>query len=322
MFLGCETASGPGTSDFKHELMKEPAHNFGSYNDFFNPQSKLVDRIRIQDDFVLDYLKKYDDNDSYEFYQPTEQEKVLFEEYLELLPDNYLDVLESRVVGIYFIDNYLASGMTDFVLCQDSDELFCFLVFNPALINVPMEEWITKKENSCFVDTDPNLNINVSIESPYTGLLYILIHESTHVMDYVLSISPYVEPDIGELNSKMDATTSFTERVWSDYRIPFGINNYEMRDYVTFYGFKNGPLIADTNAVELYTNLSNSLFISLYGSANWAEDLAEYMTFYHLTQTLNLDYSINVTYHKALKFTYIPFEKSEILNRINNIHIL
>jgi hypothetical protein len=314
-FVGCETASGPGTTDFKEELMKEPAHNFEYYKSFFDPQSKLADRIRSSDGFVLEYLEEYDGVDNYEFYQPTDQEKDLLEEYLELLPEGYLEVLQSRITGIYFVENYVASGMTDYVLCKDSDDIYCILIFNPDLINVPMEEWITKKENTCFIDTDPNLNIRINIESSYTGLLYILIHETTHVMDYVLSITPYTEPDIGKLNGTLENTSDFTDGIWDNYRTPTAVNNYELRDLVTFYGFKGGPLIADTSAVDIYTNLGKSSFVSLYGSTNWAEDLAEYMTYYHLTQNLGLDYSINVTYHKAMKFSYQPFEKSDVVSR-------
>jgi hypothetical protein len=319
IFVGCETASGPGANDLKQELMNEPAHNFESFRSFFDPSSKLVERVRANDDFILDYLKDFDNDDSYEFYQPTQQEIDLLDKYFELLPSKYIDILKARLVGVYFIENYVASGMTEFVLRKDKDEVYCFMVFNSNLINVPMDEWISKKENTCFIDTDPNLNIAINIDSPYTGLLYILIHECTHVMDYATSITPYVEPDIGTLYNTLNNTSAFTDNVWAEYRIPFGINAFGHRDKISFYGFKNGPLLADTNAVELYMNFSKSRFVSLYGSSNWAEDLAEYMTFYHLTQKLGLDYSINVNYHKSLKFSYRPFENADIISRIHDL---
>ena len=40
------------------------------------------------------------------------------------------------------------------------------------------------------------------------------------------------------------------------------------------------------DARPLYDALVNSPFASLYGSQNWAEDTADLVTFYHLTQVL------------------------------------
>jgi hypothetical protein len=40
--------------------------------------------------------------------------------------------------------------------------------------------------------------------------------------------------------------------------------------------------------------MDGSPFISLYGSLNWAEDLSEFLTFYHLTEKMGLSYRLGV----------------------------
>ena len=316
---GCEIASGPDDEDFKKELMQEPAHNFSYYDDFFDPSSSLVDRIRTEDQFVLEYLMDFDNKDNYSFYEPTEKQKELLDEYFKLLPLKYQEKLSERLLAIYFVNDYVASGMTDYVLEKNSDDIYTILIFNSALIDHPMDSWITKKENTCFIDDDESIDIEIDIDSEYTGLLYILIHECTHVMDYTTEITPYTEPDIGKLKNTMDNTSPFTEGVWTDYRNPQGENDFFLRDKISFYGFKNGPLLSEEFAIDIYTNLMKSKFVSLYGSTNWAEDLAEYMTYYHLTQKLGLEYSITVYFDDSLVFRYAPFNNDDILSRIDDL---
>lgn len=319
ILYGCEIASGPDEGDFKKELMQEPAHNFSYYDDFFDPSSSLIDRIRTDDQFVLEYLMDFDSKDNYSLYEPTEKQEELLDEYFRLLPAKYQETLTDRLLAIYFVNNYVASGMTDYVLKENSDDIYTILILNPDLIDHPMDSWITKKENTCFYDNEDGFEIKIEIESEYTGLLYILLHECTHVMDYTTEITPYTEPDIGKLKNTLDNTSPFTENIWSDYRKPTEENDFALRDKITFYGFNNGPLLSDDYAIDIYLNLMKSEFVSLYGSINWAEDLAEYMTYYHLTQKMDMNYSINVYIDDSLVFSYAPFNNEDILSRINTL---
>lgn len=319
IFISCESTQDAPELTHKEKLLSQQAHDFRSYEDFFDPASKLSDRVRTGDDFITDLLLDYEGGRDYNYYQPTESELTLLEDYFALLPKKYIEVLEERLLAIYFVEDFFASGMTDYVLVPDNDEIYCILFFEPELINVPMQDWVTKKENTCFFKESDSLDIKISLASDYTGLMYILAHECTHVMDYVTEITPYVEPDIGELRDAMDATSAFTDNIWDEYRTPTDSNNFVYRASVTFYGYKGGPLISNANAFVMYEELMETKFVSLYGSLNWAEDLAEYMTFYHLTQKLGIDYRIELYYQGELFFSYAPFYRNEIISRFNNL---
>jgi hypothetical protein len=227
--------------------------------------------------------------------------------------------MRERLIGIYFIKGYQASGMTDFVLDPAGDDIYCIMFLNPETMEHNMQEWVTHKENTCFIDDDPATEIRIRLSDEYTGLLYILAHECTHVVDYSTHVTPYTEPAIGKLLGRMDAASAFTDDVWTDYRTPAADCDYQMREDISFYGFGGGPLLSDTAAVGIYSGLAGSPFVSLYGSLSWAEDLAEYMCFNHLVNHLGIEYKIEVIRNDSLIFEYEPFSRQQVAGRIDHV---
>ena len=65
-------------------------------------------------------------------------------------------------------------------------------------------------------------------------------------------------------------------------------------------------------AKSVYEALRRTPFASLYGSSNWHDDLAEYVTWYHLTQKLTQPYRIVIREAGKETFAYEPM-KSQIV---------
>jgi hypothetical protein len=53
----------------------------------------------------------------------------------------------------------------------------------------------------------------------YAGLIYILLHETTHIVDYVEHYTPYGEDNIRELGLSLPETI-FSKAVWKHYSEP------------------------------------------------------------------------------------------------------
>ena len=56
--------------------------------------------------------------------------------------------------------------------------------------------------------------------------------------------------------------------------------------------YSQGGKIPLADAPRVYDALQKTPFVSLYGSLNWTDDLAEYVAAYHLTEVLKQPYRI------------------------------
>lgn len=281
----------------------------------FKPGS-FIERIGGGSEIVLDHLKKLDDKDDYSFYEPSSEEiKLIKKEALDLPP--YLKrILDEKLIGVYFVNNLLGSGLTEWVASENGT--YSFIVLDPYVLKKGISELLTEKENTCFIqDSESDISIRINCGTSYSGFYYILLHEAVHVADYSLRITPYTDNTFRNFYSIKTSETSFTGGVWEGYSDTVG--SFSFRNDTTFYGFRGGPKIPLSEAVEIYSGLEKSPFVSLYGSLNWAEDLAEYITFYHLVVTLDEEYTIEVYSGEDLIYSYEPFMSDEVLMRSESI---
>ena len=256
-------------------------------NHEFRSDSALVDRVKPIPDQLLSLLMRSDGIDTYSAYMPTIDEISMIERYISQLPPLIKKVLDDYLVGIYFVNDFLGSGMADFML-GENDKVFIYAVFNPETLKTKISEWVTYRESTCInFDDDSTIQIYINCGDKYTGFMYALLHESTHLLDYIMQITPYVHVYMKMLGlvSEHDST-DFTSTVWRTYNKPRTCFNYGFRKDVTFYGIVQKPKIEYSRALSIYRVLSHSPFVSLYASMNWAEDLAEFVTWYHFTKDL------------------------------------
>ncbi|UCB46061.1 MAG: hypothetical protein JSV25_01165 [Spirochaetota bacterium] len=236
------------------------------------------------------------------------------EESLSLLPKLHKQILQDRLISIYFIDNFSGSGLADIVL-SENDEMYTFLVFNSSVLKTSLTELISYKENTCFIQNEPSIQLEIELSEEMPGLLYIMLHESTHIVDFIERFTPYVEPFILELQGPSQRDTLFTQQIWNDYSTLNESVIFPYKDEISFYCLGDGPELNLTDAVDVYQALESSPFVSLYSSFNWAEDFVEYITFYHLTQNLNVKYTILVKENGEVIYSYEPMKSKHILVR-------
>lgn len=300
------------TTTVRERVKAIPYKRFENYS--FDPSLPLIDRVEKVPDIVLSYYRKMDEAPSYAAYAPSREEMREIERCLAALPGVHRRVLEEKLLGIYFIDNFLGSGMADYVLDED-DDMYLILIFNPLTLKAGLSEYVSYKENTCFVQDDPAIEIEIELGDSYSGFMYILMHETTHCIDYIERFTPFVEPHLAELQGRGGHDTSFSGTVWEAYdkvreNVPFAY-----KDRVTFYGFCGGPKLKLSEAVEVYRGLARTPFVSLYSSFNWAEDFAEYVTYYYFVHGLGLKYRITVRKNGTVLYRYEPLKKEEIRDR-------
>jgi hypothetical protein len=238
---------------------------------------------------VIDWLKDLDSADNYRPYMPTEDERALFADYLQLLPETYIQLMKEKVIAFYFIENFTGGGMTMWDLNKKGD-MFFFLFFNPEILKRTLNDWINNRENSTFYDDDSGFALVSECTGGYFALIHTLVHEAAHVYDYCNHITPFTEPELKNESSPLQ--TDFTIGIWDDYKLPDIKNDFLYRSELSAYGF--GQAQERSLAPEIFHSLSNTPFPSLYGSQNWAEDFAESFTWFYLAEYLNVMQNVKV----------------------------
>lgn len=316
IFISCQSYVVQKT--LKDEIKSTPGRKLSDHS--FDSNSSLISRVVKKPDAILEFLRQYDSNPNYTLYIPSDEEMKVIQDALNSLPPLNQKVLKEKLVGFYFVNNLLGSGFTDFIL-GDNDELYYFMAFNPTVFRKNMDEWLTFKDSTCFIHNQPEERVEIQINSKLPSFLGILLHESVHAVDYAINITPYVEPAVLSLMKNVKKYTLFIENTWKDYSLPETSNLYSKREKVTFYKMRQGPLIPITEARDLYENLSKTDFASLYSSLSWAEDLADLVMYYHLTEKMKNSYKI-VIYNKNKKiYSYEPMKSDRVKKRFDKIQI-
>ncbi|UCD37867.1 MAG: hypothetical protein JSW54_13770, partial [Fidelibacterota bacterium] len=304
---------------YMDEVLKGPERQVENYD--FDPESDILSRIKAPMDDFLAYVQKAD-NREYTAYLPSEQELELIEASINLLPPLHQSIMKERVIEICFINDFLSSGWADWVLDKNGD-IYCVLALARRTLESDMSTWLNAREQSCFFQDEPDVSLRIDIGTEYSGFLGILLHETTHVLDYIINVTPFVEPSTYYLaiyQKKQPAdTTPFTEGVWEGIFTPHAAYNFALRDSITYYGFDNGPKLDVSAAREVYEQLATTPFVSLLASRNWAQDLAELVLFYHLTRKLNQPYAIHVVEAGELSHTYEPMDNPKVQERFSQM---
>ncbi len=275
-----------------------------------NLNKKIIDRIVSAPPVILDYLKRLDNTDKYIPYELNASEKKLFLEYYEILPPKYKDIIEKKVIAIYFIKNFTGGGMAD-VIFDKNGTMYIALYFNSQILNKSLSDWITYRDNSSFTDEGKKISIELNCKQGYFGLLHTIIHETSHIYDFYNHNTPFVVPFLK--NNDQKHNSEFTFNIWRDYFHPEEMYEFPNRKSVTAYGL--GKKLDKTLSFDLYKNLNKSPFSSLYGSKNWAEDFAETFTWYYLNYKLNIKYIVNISQDGKESVKFSPTDNELVKKR-------
>jgi hypothetical protein len=297
------------------QILAPPQKHLKNYS--FQPDSSILSRVKKTEGFVLAYVRELDSTTNYTSYLPTANEMNKIKEAIELLPPLHKKVLSNRIAGIYFIDHLLGSGLTEWLI-DEKGNIHSIIYINSKVLKMSLNEWLTQKEQSCFIADNTNLSLSIKCSSRLSGVFGILLHEATHAVDYAENITPFTDDTIREFyitQKKYFQSKHYFEKVWSRYSVPRPEFDFSLRKNITFYGFRKGPKIKLSEANEVYSGLTNSPFVSLYSTYSWAEDLAEISLFYHLTHSLHLPYQIKILSNNQAIYLYEPMKNPKIKER-------
>lgn len=251
-----------------------------------DPHKSLPERIGETPESVLSIFREAGLSPSSHTLTDDEQEK--FAEAIAILPPLHQSVLKQRLRNISFLDNMPNTALTSMVTSSESYPLFDIAI-RAGILHQSASEWMTEKESSCFDRRVTTFSLRTEIGN-ITALQYVFLHEATHIVDATCQITPTLPSDPSI--ARQDSATPFTAGIWEDARTP--VNRYLDQGLLSIRFRQGGKPVDASKMKELYEALGRTPFVSLYGSSARTEDLAEYLTVYHLTQKLKQPFRISV----------------------------
>lgn len=231
------------------------------------------------------------------------------------LPPLQKRILTQRLRNISFLDGMPNTVLTSSINPDEAFRLFDVTV-NAAILSQNASEWATKKERTCFDSSGSELSVSIDMGTKLDALVYVLIHEATHIVDACEHITPETTAKPVDGKAKPDPEQyGFTKGVWIELKKPVERFGYAKRERL----FIPATAIPIDEAIDLYSSFRSTPFVSLYGSTSWFDDLAEYAAVYHLTEVLKQPFRIVVRKGDAEIFVYEPMKSELVRGRIDEM---
>ena len=242
----------------------------------------------------------------------TEQELTLFQSYVALLPSAHQKIMKQKLLAVYLVNDFAGAGYSDWVI-DPSGNIFYYLIINTAVFERSIDEWLTFRDGSLFDDSVPELSLKVLTGIDYKALLYALLHEGAHLVDYELGVTPFVDDLHRKVLHKKVESTAFTQGVWLSQGQPVEPYDFKLRKNMNIYGiYPERGKIAEFESVAMLEQLSSTPFVSFYAGSSWNEHLSDVLTYHHIEQFLGGKVMMELTSQGQLVQRYTPMSSPQI----------
>ena len=227
-------------------------------------------------------------------------ERAILARAFDALPPLHKRVLAQRLRTVSALDGMPNNALTSAVTTDEPYRVFD-ITLRAGLFRENMSQFLTKKERTLFDGGSSTMSVSIDGGS-LDALIFILLHESTHIVDGSMHMTPGTWVDGG--TSEAPVTSAFAAGVWTDRVSVAPVHAQPLLDRIVFR--KGGAPLPVAQAPDLYAALSRTPFASLYGSSSAPDDLAEFVAWYHLTQRLAQPYRITVRDGDRVVYAYEP----------------
>jgi hypothetical protein len=204
------------------------------------------------------------------------------------IPAAVKTLIDARLMGVFLVEDLGGTGFTDYVFDEQRVPVGAFVVLDASVLTRSANAWATWKENSPFV-AEPGFELQANIESAAEdnrkqALQYILLHEFGHVA----SVGQNFHPRWDEWDCRKNPPEQFPffQLSWqlkdaADCKAisKFDQSGFGYRGEVVYYF---GAKLAAAVSQDVYAQLEQTNFPSLYAATSPADDFAEsFVTYVH-----------------------------------------
>jgi hypothetical protein len=269
-------------------------------------KSSLVDRVLpAPASFLKKYAGELDARLSSHAVTPAER-KIVAEALARLTPVQQ-EVLQKRLHAIFFVD-----GLPNNALTHPADDSVPKRMYSIAIragvLRETASELVTRKERTLFDTAGSDMSVAIDAGS-IDAMTYVLLHEATHIVDGSLGVIRDTAAP-----AKYNA---LVRDIWRDRITPADPYRQSLLMEVRYR--QHGHVLPISKAPDLYDALGRTPFISVYGSCNWHEDIAELLAWTELTERLNQPYRILIEKHGKVIRVIEPAKSKLVKARLKNL---
>lgn len=234
----------------------------------------------------------------------TKAEQVQLERAFQNLSQLHQDVLRRHLRRLSFLALKPGSGsaLTSRVEGDATVQKFD-ITLRSSLLNESLTLFLNTKETRLFENDGSGTSIAFDAGDS-DALIYVLLHEATHIVDQVLGLSD-------------DRAHPLAAGLWADARelaAPY------VHSPLAKTRFRGAPPIPLATAPEVYKALGNSPFVTFYATAAAPEDLAELFAWQHLATHLDQSLTLDVMDDKGHPiFSYDPLATPQVVARFAEV---
>jgi hypothetical protein len=186
----------------------------------------------------------------------TAPERAKVESVLASLPELNRRVLEKKLHTLAFVDGVPGEGTG--LTSRDGTTGLYDITLRASILDEPLSTFLTNKEQRVFREDGSGITVTVT-GTGTDAVTYVLLHESTHVVDFACGIT--AQPQRG-----------FGAGIWASQKEMV----LELADSIAAKTyFRGGSRVPMGQAAAVYDALAQTPFVSVYATAEPQEDLAE-----------------------------------------------
>jgi hypothetical protein len=206
-------------------------------------------RIRIAPESVFTLFREAGMKPVNHELTPAQKEKV--SQAFARLPPLHQRLLTRHLQSISFLDNMPNTALTSLLNSGDGLKRFNS-TFRAGLLDETISEWASWEENTCFKrTTDSRYAVRVE-GGKLDAILYVLLHEATHVVDAVMNITPQASE-----RRALVKPTPFTKDVWRTMNVP---DDKYLDSLLDQTRFRSGQPMPIRLAPDVYRKLTQTPF--------------------------------------------------------------
>ena len=242
-------------------------------------------------------------------------ERAILARAFDVLPPLHKRVLAERLRTVSALDGMPNNALTSPATADEPFRVFD-ITLRAGLFRENMSQFLTKKERTIFDSGASPMAVSIDGGS-LEALVFILLHESTHIVDGSMHMTPGTWVDGGTTDAPI--TSDFLVGIWTDRLSVAPVHAQPLLDRIVFRN--GGAPLPVAQAPDVYAALSRTPFASLYGSSSAPDDLAEFVAWYHLTQKLDQPYRITVRNGDREVYAYEPMRSPLVQKRFAAMNV-